>query len=349
MKKTFEDLDNSKKAVEESDEYKRYTAGEYQEGKEVSVPLTNIIPDMKDSRKSLTECEIYLEKIENKSDLVAKDDALQRSFNKITNLLKSLISYYQLRISLLSKFFTVAKASLNATIMNIKEMNNEDYMTRNANKNHDLVTPIIKIVPNYEMVKEAYDNAIESNKNRDPNGYVYWHDKLTSLLKISNNVVFNILHLKRQGSSARVALITYDDVHNKVLVTGRNLYHVQKIRNGKTGEMNPVLKELTPSGYSLGGIFYPKPRVYLHIGYPLDRAGKMIGTFLASKNPNDWRVYIVSENIPEVYNDTEMGRTACYVETTGGVPVKVLDYNKFKADMEDKITSSVINFDTSKL
>ena len=52
---------------------------------------------------------------------------------------------------------------------------------------------------------------------------------------------------------------------------------------------------------------------------------------------------------PEVYNDTEMGRTACYVETTGGVPVKVLDYNKFKADMEDKITSSVINFDTTKI
>ena len=87
-------------------------------------------------------------------------------------------------------------------------------------------------------------------------------------------------------------------------------------------------------------MLFPEPRVYVHIGVPLNRYGNKAvdegsGLFTREEIP-----YVVVDNITEVYRDPEMGKTASYIKTTKPIKVKKLDINKFNSDRDQNIDLS---------
>lgn len=321
INKSISDLDDSMNAARNSEEYKRIEESKYDNKNLKIIPLSNIIPDMKNSQSACVQYNGHVEKLEHLVSGVDNPDSVTK---RIIVLLNKVVSYYTFRINLLTKYFTKAKASLKGTLNNIKGKDDEDAKSRTTTKAGKLALKLTLTPDKSKEVKEEYEACKNSESYSE---YKPHYDKLTSLLNLQGA---NIEGITFSGNVALVQAVKHKE--EKIPVKGRTLYH--------TSTGNRDLTELTPSFKTASGVLFPEPRVYVHIGVPLNRYGNKAVDEGSGLFTREEISYVVVDNITEVYRDPEMGRTASYIKTTKPIKVKKLDINKFNSDRDQNIDLS---------
>lgn len=321
--KSISDIDDSMNAAKNSEEYKRIEENKYADENLKLIPLSNIIPDMKKSQAACVQYNGYVEKIENLLSGTNNPDGVTK---RIIVLLNKVVSYYTFRINLLTKYFTKAKASLKGTLNNIKGKNNEDSKTKTTTKTGKAALKFTVTPEKMRVIKEEYNACLHAEAYSE---YKPHYDKLATMLKLQGANIEGI-----QFSDNYVVVIAVKQKEGKIPVKGRTLYHTS------TGQTN--LTELKPSFRTASGVLFPEPRVYVHIGVPLNRYGNTavdegpgFGIFRRREIP-----YVVIDSISEVYRDPEMGRTASYIKTDKPIKIKKLDVNKFNSNRDKNIDLS---------
>lgn len=303
LDKSITEMDDALQAAQKSEAHARLQADKYDEKTNKPVPLNYIIPDMKKSRSGLAKFTGDLEKAENVTSGMKKVDPVS---SKVLTFLKKVVTYYTFRVSTLSKYFSRAKASLKAFANNVGNRDKENTSTRTTTKNK-LTMPVIIPPFKYKEVRSLYNQCLEAETYRE---YKPLYDKLCSIIHCQNQNI--------EGFAPTGELLVCRNKHEKIPVEGRSLYHT----SGYMYEIN----ELEPHFKTSTGVLFPEPRVYVHIGVPLDRYGAKMKT----TGPNGslfyggsgTAQYIVKAKIPYVYKDPEMGRTAAYIVTDKPIPVE---------------------------
>lgn len=306
LDKSITEMDDALQAAQKSEAYTRLQTDKYDEKTSKPVPLNYIIPDMKKSRSGLSKFTGDLEKAENVTSGMKKVDPIS---SKVLTFLKKVVAYYTFRVSTLSKYFSRAKASLKAFANNVGNRDKDNTSTRTTTKNK-LAMPVPIPPFKYKEVRSLYNQCKEAKTYSE---YKPLYDKLCSIIHCQNQNI--------EGFAPTGELLVCRNKREKIPVEGRCLYH--------TSMYGYVLTELEPRFKTLTGVLFPEPRVYVHIGVPLDRYGAKMKT----KGPDGdvesfvykgtgTAQYVVKAKIPYVYKDPEMGRTAAYIVTDKPIPVE---------------------------
>ena len=311
-----ESLDNAK----DSNEYKRIMENDYKDEKKL-IPLSNIIPDLKKCNTNLTTLTNQLDKMQHIAETANNNDESRKFVNKIITFLNRSIDYYQFRISLLSKYFTAAKASLTGTVNNIKELKNGSNKSSSNFKNGIKIKTRLKGPFEQKKIEELYKKAKAAETYEE---YKPLYDELSTKLNCKGCVIEAIQFIDITTVMVKVA----DERNNTIqLAKGQKLYHAQT----KTWiDFGTELKELHPTWKMGGGALCPTPRVYFHTNCPLDRYGNRADSETAKA------VYVLKDTPSTAHIDREMGRTAVYIETTKPLPVEKLDYAEWRRINEIK-------------
>lgn len=307
IEKCYTDITDSIEATKRSEQFKRIQEDAYENKIIKQIPLGFITNDMKDSQKNSTKYEIELGKIENNvKKLKTTGREVHSVITDMASLLRKIVDYYTFRINLLSKYFEKAKASLKGTLNNIKDIKKKEGKSKTDTKPKIgiMKTKLFSSPDAAKEVAELYENARRAKTYEE---YKEYHDKLSSILKSGNNIIFGVI-----ASGLTVQWSEVKDSREKIPVEGRSLYH-----NGRAG-----LKELRPTWCTAFGELFPTPRVYVHIGVPLSRFGNKVNDTHSLAGIGS--TYQITENIKTVYRDPEMGRTAAYIETTKPISIKLI-------------------------
>lgn len=289
VEKCYREVDNALTSAKNSSMYQRIQKNEYNDEKKV-IPLSNIIQDMKISQMGSTKMLNFMNVIENRGEI-------NPLYHQMIQFLQKAIAYYNFRISLLSKYFQSAKASLSALKNNIQHKKDDAFTTRTRSENSLYWEKAIIMLPKtYRRAEELYRKCKSCTSYTK---YLPMYNELTKILKCPHHV---ITHIRYDGRACIVTAMP--EKKTKISIEGRVLYHSSD---------NSNLSQLIPRFVSPGGILYPTPRVYVHVGVPLDRYSQL---------KSDTSKYIVTDKISYVYQDPELGRTAAYIETTKPIHVK---------------------------
>ena len=154
INKSISDLDDSMNAARNSEEYKRIEESKYDNKNLKIIPLSNIIPDMKNSQSACVQYNGHVEKLEHLVSGVDNPDGVTK---RIIVLLNKVVSYYTFRINLLTKYFTKAKASLKGTLNNIRGKDDKDAKSRTTTKAGKLALKLTLTPDKSKEVKEEYE------------------------------------------------------------------------------------------------------------------------------------------------------------------------------------------------
>ena len=310
------DITENMDSAKESDAYKRLMKNEYDDNKKL-IPLSNIIPDMKKSNSGLTAAENSLSKMQNTLEKVSDNPSASKVVNMISSFLNKVITYYNFRISLLSKYFTVAKASLKGLGNNISEIHDKNNKSNTSFK-HNMKHKKVRLSNDeYDECLRLYRDAQRSPKITTYEEYKPVYTRIIQLLKIKPMVIDE---LKFSNNDNTVTIVGADETNNTIhLSKNQKLYHTSP---------NDNITSLNPRWRTPGGVLFPTPRIYFHTSVPLDRFGNKADT------KHGGNVYVLINNPSEAHVDKEMGLTAVYIETTSPLRVKKIDYKEFKQSKE---------------
>lgn len=298
------DIDNCLKIIKESDQRKRIDEDNYKNQTIIEIPLANINSDLKKSDSILTQYNTSLYKIESTCEKM-EGKAGEIAANMMRRLYNKIIEYYTSRISLLNKYFSKAKASFGAIKKNIAEKRKENNLTRSNFK------PTVKekrIAHNKEIL-DLYENAKNARTYKE---YKPYYDELIKKCKIPVSVIEAISEDNTTGIKTIKVQYGEENKHSMEIDKSMKLYHSSYSDN---------LTQLEPQWKAGGGAMFSTPRVYFHMGVPLDRY---------SMRNDSTPYYEPAINITKVWSDKELGSTACYVETDKPIPVKPFDYSQFR-------------------
>jgi len=302
------DIVNNMEAAKNSDEYKRLMKDEYTDEAK-PIPLTNIIPDMKNCQKNLSQMEDELTKISN-IEVDEKNTEAVKTLNQVTTFIKHVINYYNFRIQFLSKYFKAAKASLMGMRNNMKEASTHDNRTTTSFKAKKTFNVKVSSEEMKNKIKQLYQDALKAETYAE---YKPMYDELVKLLKIKPYTI------RRLDFSAPLAIgVTVIDESNSEipLAKGQKLYH--------TSPNKFAVNAITPKWTASHGALYPAPRAYFHTTIPLDRHGNRADSEYGG------HVYELAMQPDKIYADREIGLTAIYVVSEKPVPVKRIDYKEWK-------------------
>jgi hypothetical protein len=273
---------------------------------------------MKSSQTSSTAFNNQLNSLENIVSHIEKPDKVT---SKMLAFVRKAASYYTFRINLLTKYFTKAKASIKGTINNVKERNNVEFKSK-TKMSHENVGFKVKVSLNpdkMDHVKELYEKC-KSTENYSE--YKTMYDELTTLLHLKGATIEGITFA---GSVASVMYIKNPD--EKINVKGRTLYHTKQLTMWDEALGTDKLTEIKPSFRTMSGVLFPEPRIYVHVGTPLDRYSNKVGKGHVP--------HVVLDKVDVAYRDPELGRTAVFIKTTKPLRVKPFDIKDYD-DKNDK-------------
>jgi preprotein translocase subunit Sss1 len=303
IEKSHTDLEDAMNAATNSSEYKRIQEDNYENKNMKLIPLTQITQDMKSSQSSSTSFNNELNSLENIVSHMEKPDKVT---SKMLAFVRKAASYYTFRINLLTKYFTKAKASIQGTLNNIKERNNDEFKSK-TNTSHESPKLKVKISlsnEKMERVKELYEKCKEVEKYSE---YKPLYDELTTLLHLKGSTIEAV------GFTGTTAIVMYvKNPDEKINVSGRTLYHTKTKMDYL--DNNGRLTEVKPTFRTMGGVLFPEPRIYVHVGVPLNRYSDT----LSKKDV----AHVVLDKIETVYRDPELGRTAVFIKTDKPIRVK---------------------------
>jgi hypothetical protein len=283
------------------------------------IPLTAITKDMKQSQTQSTNIQNQLDKLEN---LVSRmGDNLDKTTKTMIVFLRKASSYFTFRISLLTIYFKKAKASIQGTINNIKEKNNDEFRSKSGTNNLYVTTRSLNISdPNkIAHIEELWSTCANTRFYNEE--YKPAYDELSTLLNAKGDTL--VPPLRVIGST--VSFRTVKNPNEKINVKGRTLYHTVM------GQL--VGSYIYPSFRTASGELFPEPRIYVHASVPLNR-------YANKPDGNHHRPYVIDEPISEAYRDPEMGRTAMFIKTDHPIKAKEIDIDQFTKDTKDKVDLS---------
>ena len=302
------DIVNNIDAAKKSDAYKRLINNEYTD--EVKqIPLTNIIPDMKNCQANLNKMEDQITKFQN-IQIDEKNTEAAKTINQLKVFMGHVIEYYNFRISILSKYFKAAKASLLGIRNNLKEssaVNNRTTTSFRAKKTFNVKVASEEMK---DKIKQLYKDAMAAETYRE---YKPIYDEIVKLLKIKPYTI------RRLDFSAplTIGVTVIEESNSEIpLAKGQRLYHTSPNRF--------EVEAIKPAWTASHGALYPNPRVYFHTTIPLDRHGNRADSEFGGN------VYEIASPPDKIYADRELGLTAIYVVSEKPVPVKRVDYKEWK-------------------
>lgn len=313
IKRSVYDIDECLTAAQNCDAKKRLDANEYKNSQTVTIPLGQINSDLKRCHSKSTSAENELSRIENASTKLAEHTKGKELVTKAHIFYQKLSQFYKFRIELLSKFFNYAKASLKGLTNNIKDKHYKNNKLRTDFRPSNKVKFVFKsnevkeILNVYEKAKSAptYKEYLPYYKTLSQK--FKCNGAISGIQKVSDNTI--IASVNKEGEQYPLA--------------GQSLYH--------HSYMSGNIKQLEPRWSTPAGVLFPTPRVYFHVGVPLNRM-----SYKLSKDDDD-KLYTPTIKIDKVYVDKELSRTACYVVTDKPIPVKHVEYSKWERDKDIKL------------
>ena len=321
------EIRNALDSTKNSSEYKRFTENSYDNKDMKTIPLGNITSELQLCNKMSTKFQGELTNMEKCDKKVLEHRKGAKLVDLMHRFLNQVVQYYTFRINILTKFFINAKASLKGTINNIKEsINDRESVKTNRKPSMFMITKPVLLGNNFGKVKKLYADALGAQTYEE---YAPIYKKLIGFLKCPGYIVeeckFNA------GSKSCVLKLIKDSTSKMPISPTQKLFHSFE-NEGKCvrgrGQMPSNLSELTPSWKTASGGLFPEPRVYFHLNVPRNR-------YSGSKNMGG--VYVPKTNPSEVYVDKELGSTAVFVKTTKPIPVKKIDLEEFKKNMDVKL------------
>lgn len=336
------DINDSLQSGKDTDEYRRIEANEYKNEKMTKVPLTHIIPDMKDSNTKLTKFINELDKQQNFNDKISEEDTEIKSLSgKMITYLRKLIEYFKFRISLLQNYFKTAKASLDAVKNNIKEVGKKDNVSREKLDGLLKSGKVKNVVVNdLAALKECQDNLTDYNKELDFAKYKEEYKKFASMLKCSPND--GIIIVNKDQATKVVSYLAIRNHYERVNVKSRKLYHyAAKVLEGSDIDQSILSEGLRPnalgdkSGFLHTTMYYPEPRVYIHVSVPGTYAGSVKPVKFRDKDDGILKgtLYEIQGNY-DVYRDPEYKGTAAFILSDTPVKCKRISYEDWLKDNE---------------
>ena len=345
--KTITEVNECMEALHNSDQYKRLTTEEnqYSDEDKVTIPMNNIITDMKDAQKGLSEITHQLSIAERGIKGLSESadqkvmEVQKKMVNMVTTACKKLIEYYQERIKLLGIYFKSAKASLAALKNNLKD---KGYSVGANTKSAKLKTSIGLSSQSLSELKDLMKAMGKNNKDRDWGAYRENFSKMIKILHADPQDTIYIPSVTVSGGS--FVYYRLKNPYKKVEVSGKTLYHH---RYDTTG-----IKALYPSACLSGNIgkanfldallatmypdtFFPEPRVYCHLGVALDKASLEFGKQAGGSKGYLYKVINSEQYSGNVYVDAEQAKTAVFIITENDIPVEEIDANEINTSIRN--------------
>ena len=318
--KSIEDIRACMKAAQESKEYKRIKKGKYENIRVQIIPLSNITDDMKNSKSSAASFQSHLEDFNRK---IFKLDRIDRVTEKMIVFLNMVTSYYKFRISLLTIYLERAKGSLKGTLRNAIEKNEDQYKSKGSltlNKAKWTTKKFDK--ETLKHLQETYQHALNTKSYQE---YKPLYDEITKSLGLNGKIIRKLKFNFEKGTLSAYWVSTNTE---KIQVGGRPLYH------GVPAHVTKTLTVLKPSYCGNDGYLFPEPRIYFHLGVPLNRCSNRSDPAAGEQS------YTPVQPISTVWKDDELGGTAVYLTTTTPIKVKKVQLKRHTNFIEKKIDLS---------
>lgn len=315
--KSIADVRGALKSAQESKEYKRIKRNKYSNDRMQNIPLSGIVSDMKKTKASAAVYQNHLDAFNKKIQEMEKIDKVTE---KMAVFLNIVMSYYKFRISLLTVYFDHAKASLKGTIRNVVD-SDEDQFKTSQNTQLDKAKWLTKKMKPEEVkhLQEVYHQAL---KAKPYSAYKPLYEELTVALGLKGKI---IRKMKFEPDKGLIHAYWVNTNTQKINVGSQKLYH------GVPGHVTKTLTSLRPSYCGIDGYMFPEPRIYFHIGVPLNRCSNKPDPAAGERS------YTPTEPITTVWKDNELGGTAVYVQTTKNIPVKPVQLKRRDTILDKQI------------
>ena len=305
--KSISDLKSSLKSAQNSVEYKRIIKNDYENTQLQNIPLGGIVADMKATKSSAAK---FQNELNNFNQKIQHLEHIDETTERMCVFLNLVTHYYKFRISLLTVYLQRAKSSLKGTLRNIVDSKESQYATKRDTSLSKAKWSSKEFKPNeVEHLREVYQNALKASTYKE---YKPYYDELTNALGIHGRIVRKI---KFDVSSGKVKVYHVETNKEKINTGDRQLYH------GVPAGVH-VLKELIPAYCGKDGYLFPEPRIYFHLGVPLNRCSNK-----PDKDAGE-RSYSPRERITTVWKDNELGGTAVYIHRETPLPVKMIQLGR---------------------
>lgn len=320
MVKSTADITDRMKIAKNSIAYKRLKKNEYDKSQMELVPLNSISEDLDETEKTLNEFEHKLVKLDE-ADKALKDSGsgggeLRKKMEVFCN---SVVRYCKFRINLLLEYFLHLVGPLSKKEKG-ESVTKLDTMTTKNDTNFKRTLPKV-IRPSREEFKkaaEAYKMCKEAETYTD---YKKSYETLISVLKCGRCIIQSLTFEHVSGTIT--GIFVSDNPDKLKVLKSQELFHVSDTEG---------LTKLDGRWKTKLNCLYPTPRIYFHLTFPVNRNGNDFGA-----NKSDKIVYRVVNNPRIVYTDSELGRTAVYVQTEGSIEVEQVDYNEWKMNKEKSL------------
>lgn len=315
--KSIADVRGALKAAQESKEYKRIKSNKYTNDRMQNIPLSGIVNDMKQTKASAATYQKHLDAFTKRVQEMEKVDKVTE---KMAVFLNSIMSYYKFRISLLTIYFDHAKASLKGTIRNMVDSDEAQYKTTSNTQLDKAKWLTKKMEPEkVKHLQEIYKQALQA---KPYSAYKPLYEEITGALGLQGKI---IRKLKFEPEKGLIHAYWVTTNTQKINVGSQKLYH------GVPGHVTKTLTYLRPSYCGIDGYLFPEPRIYFHIGVPLNRCSNKPDPAAGEKS------YTPTQPIQIVWKDNELGGTAVYYTTTKNVPVKPVQLKRRDTILDKQI------------
>ena len=306
--KSISDLKSSLKSAQNSVEYKRLVKNQYENTQLQNIPLGGIVADMKNAKASAAKFQNELNTFNQK---LQKMHHIDETTEKMCVFLNLVTQYYKFRISLLTVYLQRAKASLKGTLRNITDSKESQYATKRDTSlsKAKWTTKEFNKPGHVAHLQDVYKKALSAPNYK---AYKPLYEELTTALGIKGRI---IRKLQFDVKGCKIKAYHVETNKEKIAVGDRQLYH------GVPAGVH-VLKELTPAYCGKDGYLYPEPRIYMHLGVPLNRCSNK-----PDKDAGE-RSYSPREKITTVWKDNELGGTAVYIHRETPLPVKLIQLGR---------------------
>lgn len=339
------DMDSILHDVKESEEYARVSKKEYDFSESIEVPLSNVIPSIKNAEKEACRYDGLL----NKLKLIKSDSYHPKIFQCIQGMkiiYSKLIDAYKMQQEILNVFLEYSKASASALRKNIKDRKDQTVVTT-IDKYKSLpsiyITSFGKKIPLtlefYEKMRQYTEDLCNIGHDiTQYNRYKSIYNEIANLIKVPTNST--ILYegsffsqmkyeaFSKMGKKKRSKVFHVLPAPKKSIRLTSNaiLYHTSTdpdldVLTGRFMFLNKTHPELDTLR------LFPTPRVYASIGHPMDRDGDLYTGKNRFSFDTDRMCLYKLEGVRECYRDGEfMNMTsAVYVEAYRDIPVTRID------------------------
>lgn len=323
------DITDSLKAYKKLSATNRLSNNKYKsDSKRVFINIAQILNDIDNCKKNIETFNSKSNKIEHIfSSNTSFSEIFEKHAEKIVILIELLLDYYASRLNI-----------LNIVVSYTKEFSSDKEYEYNINtslKTAELKRDYISIdIQKFHELEDLTSSMRKLNKDGNFLEYKKLHNKVCDILKIKHGVSFAIItnDAIKEGNNYKI-YIAYDITpEQKIDITNKTLYHCSK---------NSNIKEIKPNCYSSDiNMYFPEPRIYFHISFPLDKFGKEINadtnTLLRAfgdtdyNDSNKYYAFEIENNFKSAYHDFDIGFNAAYIVSNKPIKViKKIDLNDF--------------------